>query len=93
MSGKYLPGLSYGMSGGPRPLSWGPARATAAYIRECEPGEGEYVFELLKGKVVVETMTFQSTSLRAAQDTAARRASELGGLYACSVTCPPPRGE
>ena len=84
---KYLPGYSYGMWG------FGPPRATLAYIRECEPGEGVYVFELLKGKVVVETMTFQSTSLRAAQDTAARRASELGGLYFCSVTCPPPRGE
>jgi len=91
--GKYLPGYSYGMSGGPRPLSWGPARATAAYIRECEPGTGEYVFKLWKGSAVIGTVTFQSTDLRAAQGEALRRAKELGGTYAETVTSPPVAGK
>ncbi len=93
MSGKHLPGLSYGMSGGPRPLSWGPARATAAYIRECEPGAGEYTFKLWKGSVVLTTVTFQSASLRAAQDEGLRQAKELGGTYAETVSSPPVAGE
>jgi hypothetical protein len=81
------------MSGGPRPLSWGPARPTAAYIRECEPGPGEYTFQLWKGSVVIETVTFQSTSLRAAQDEALRRAKELGGTFASTVASPPVAGK
>ena len=90
---KYLPGYSYGMSGGPRPLSWGPGRATAAYIRECEPGAGEYTFKLWKGSAFIGTVTFQSTDLRAAQGEALRRAKELGGTYAETVTSPPVAGK
>lgn len=93
MNGKHLPGLSYGMSGGPRPLSWGPPRATAAYIRECEPGAGEYTFELWKGPKVLMRVTFESTSLRAAQDEALRRAKELGGTFASTVASPPVAGK
>lgn len=70
---RYLPGYSYGMSGGPMSLSQKACQPNPAN----ESKEGNYTFTLSKGKKVLDTVTFWAPSLRAAQEEAQKRADAL----------------
>jgi hypothetical protein len=72
---KYLPGYSYGLSGGPPPLSW---RAPPG---ENDYGLGTYVYEIWEGKEKLRQETFRAYSLRHSQEIADRRRDEKGGSF------------
>lgn len=80
---KYLPGYSYGLSGGPRPLS------TRRPPREDESGPGTYTYDIWKGPKVIGQVTFDAYDLRDSQLIAKRKEEEMGGSFSSNVSFVP----